>query len=73
MSLDFRKVFIANRVYTRFMKRYPTTIVDADLWDRFVDEIGRRRGMRKGVIRESLEEAIALWIDRGENSERGDP
>ena len=44
------------------MKRYPTTLVDSALWDRFMNEIGRRRGIRRGAIQESLEEAITLWI-----------
>lgn len=52
------------------MKRYPTTLVDADLWDRFIDEIGRRKGIRRGVIQESLEEAMLLWI--GEENGQGD-
>ena len=43
-------------------KRYPTTQVDSRLWDRFTNEIGKRRGIRRGAIQESLEEAIALWI-----------
>ena len=47
-------------------KRYPTTLVDAMLWQRFVDEIAKRKGVRRGVIQESLEEAIALWI-KGKN------
>lgn len=43
-------------------KRYPTTLVDSILWDRFAAEIGRRKGMRRGAIQESLEEAITLWL-----------
>jgi hypothetical protein len=45
------------------MKRYPTTLVDSDLWDRFMNEIGLRKGVKRGAIQESLEEAINLWID----------
>ena len=52
------------------MKRYPTTLVDSALWDRFMDEIGRRKGIKRGAIQESLEEAIDLWIgDAGDNDE----
>ena len=47
------------------MKRYPTTLVDSALWEKFVDEIGRRKGMRRGVIQKSLEEAMVLWIEHG--------
>ncbi|MBD3184976.1 hypothetical protein GF312_22020 [Candidatus Poribacteria bacterium] len=43
-------------------KRYPTTLVDSGLWDRFVLEIGKRKGMRRGAIRESLEEAMTMWL-----------
>jgi len=43
-------------------KRYPTTLVDSVLWNRFVTEIGKRKGIRRGVIQESLEEAMALWL-----------
>ena len=42
--------------------RYPTTVVDSNLWTRFVNEIGHRKGIRRGVIQEALEEAITLWI-----------
>ena len=62
--LDFRKIYIFNRVFTLFMKRYPTTLVDSALWEKFVDEIGKRKGMRRGVIQKSLEEAMILWIDK---------
>ena len=48
------------------MKRYPTTLVDSALWDRFMDEIGRRKGIRRGAIQRSLEEAIRLWIGDGD-------
>ena len=48
-------------------KRYPTTLVDRDLWERFVNKIGKRKGMKRGAIQKSLEEAIALWIDGDES------
>ena len=62
MTLHFRKVFKEVEYTLYFMKRYPTTMVDSALWDRFMNEIGRRRGIKRGAIQESLEEAIALWI-----------
>jgi len=49
-------------------KRYPTTLVDARLWDVFVDTVGQRKGMRRGNIQESLEEAMRLWV----GNEQGD-
>ncbi|MFC1714626.1 hypothetical protein ACFL6S_13245 [Candidatus Poribacteria bacterium] len=52
------------------MKRYPTTVVDSAVWQRFVNEIGKRKGIRRGVIQESLEEAITLWVDRGDHEGR---
>ena len=69
MSLHFRKVYIRNGVNALSMaaKRYPTTLVDSDLWDRFMNEIGQRKGIKRGAIQESLEEAISLWI--GDNCE----
>ena len=55
-------------------KRYPTTLIDSDLWERFINEIGQRKGIRRGVIQESLEEAIALWIHgAGEKYGHGNP
>jgi len=63
MTLHFRKVFKEVEYTLYFMKRYPTTLVDSALWDRFMNEIGRRKGIKRGAIQESLEEAIGLWID----------
>jgi len=48
-------------------KQYPTTHVDAALWQEFVNKIAQRKGIRKGVIQESLEEAISLWIGGFDN------
>jgi len=53
-------------------KRYPTTEVDSTLWERFVNEIGKRKGTRRGAIQESLEEAMNLWIG-DEKHEQGNP
>ena len=62
MALHFRKVFKEVEYTLYFMKRYPTTLVDSALWDRFMNEIGKRKGIKRGAIQESLEEAIALWM-----------
>ena len=53
-------------------KRYPTTLVDSELWERFINEIGQRKGIRRGAIQQALEEAMTLWIS-GENHEQRDP
>ena len=44
---------------------YPSTCIDALLWKAFRACIGKRKGAKKGVIQESLEEAIQLWIENG--------
>ena len=62
MALRFRKVFKEVEYTLYLMKRYPTTLVDSALWDRFMNEIGKRKGIKRGAIQESLEEAIGLWI-----------
>lgn len=55
--------------HQRKSKRYPTTIVDSALWQRFMSEIARRKGIRRGVIQESLEEAIVLWLSREDDGD----
>jgi hypothetical protein len=49
-------------------KIYPTTQIDAALWEQFMNEIAHRKGIRRGVIQESLEEAIAWWIENGKRN-----
>ncbi len=36
--------------------------ISADLYDRFIVEVGRRIGLKEGAVMEALEEAIVAWI-----------
>jgi hypothetical protein len=36
--------------------------IDANIYDSFLDEVGRRRGAREGSVRSALEEAVNDWI-----------
>jgi len=45
------------------MSRKLTVIVDEELDERFREAVFRSKGMKKGNISESIEEAIELWID----------
>ena len=37
-----------------------------DLEERLRDTVFRRKGMRKGNLKEAINEAITLWIEQGE-------
>lgn len=43
----------------------PTTTVSASIWKAFIREVGKTKGVGKGVIKESLEEALQAWIEDG--------
>ncbi len=43
------------------LQRRPAPI-SADLYDRFIVEVGRRIGLKEGAVKEALEEAINTWI-----------
>ena len=45
----------------------PTTVIDAVLWDEFVQAAARRFGYRKGVIQKALECAIRDWLGETDN------
>jgi len=53
-------------IYTKKIK--PTTKIDHAVWDRFKESIAQRKGVRKGAIKESLEEALIMWC-RGEQND----
>ncbi len=36
--------------------------ISADLYDRFIVEVGRRIGLKEGAVKEALEETIVTWI-----------
>ncbi len=36
--------------------------ISADLYDKFIVEVGGRIGLKEGAVKEALEEAIAAWI-----------
>jgi hypothetical protein len=37
-----------------------------DLEERLRDTVFRRKGMRKGNLKEAINEAVTLWIEQGE-------
>lgn len=39
----------------------PTTTVDLELWRDFTCAVAKTRGISKGVLKESLEEALEVW------------
>jgi len=41
-------------------------ILPDDLEKRLRDAVFRRKGMRKGNLKAAINEAIVLWLDRGE-------
>ena len=41
-------------------------VIPDELEERFRKEVFKRKGMRRGNMREALIEAIELWIERGE-------
>lgn len=45
------------------MPKMEVVELDDDLDQRFRDAIVRAKGLRKGVIKESFEEAIKVWLD----------
>lgn len=40
----------------------PTTTVKEELWQDFLRAVAQDKGIGKGVIKESLEEALESWI-----------
>lgn len=43
------------------------TPVKSDLYDQFTKEVGMRYGLREGIIKESLEDAISDWIKKSQS------
>jgi hypothetical protein len=46
--------------------------LDDKLDERFRKTIVERKGLHKGVIKEAFEEAIKLWMEKGEKGEKGE-
>lgn len=51
------------------MPKMEVVELDDKLDAKFRKVIVQRKGLRKGVIKEAFEEAIELWIERGERGE----
>jgi len=45
----------------------PTTVIDAMLWEQFVQTAAKRLGYKKGVIQTALQLALKTWISSAEN------
>lgn len=45
----------------------PTTVIDAMLWEQFVETAAKRLGYKKGVIQTALQLALRKWISSTEN------
>ena len=45
----------------------PTTVIDAMLWEQFVQTAAKRLGYKKGVIQTALQLALRKWISSAEN------
>ena len=47
------------------MNTRPTTTVNEYVWREFLREVAKAKGIGKGVIKESLEEALQGWVENG--------
>jgi len=54
------------------MRRIDAYLPD-ELEQQFREAVARRLGFRKGNLSEALEQAIRLWIEKGDVSPKGDP
>jgi hypothetical protein len=43
-----------------------------DIDDKFRREVFRRKGLKKGNLKEAVEEAMLLWISTTQNSNKGE-
>jgi hypothetical protein len=46
--------------------------VKKDIDDNFRKEVFRRKGLKKGNLKEAVEEAMLLWINTTQNSNKGE-